>query len=225
MENKNFSIKEAYAVGWEKTKKHFFLIIGALVVMFFVSSAISLLGEPLTEDAPLVGLIFGLVSIAVMLLFGIGYYTILLKSYDGQDADLSDLFLHFALVPKYAVVVVLYALMVVAGMVLLIIPGLYFLVKYWFVLFVMVDTKKDIMTVLKTSAGISRGVWWKLFGFYIVIALTNTAGILLAGVGLLVTIPLTGFATVHVYRQLEYVTNGAIVKATDHHPLVAQKEV
>lgn len=68
--------------------------------------------------------------------------------------------------------------------------------------FVLLDSEADVWSALETSRRITRGARFELVVFYAVAVLLNIVGLLLAGVGLIVTIPLTWLAQAHAYRQL-----------------------
>ena len=52
---------------------------------------------------------------------------------------------------------------------------------------------------------VSKGYFWKIVLFSIMLALLNLCGAILLGIGLLVTIPISLFATAHFYDKMKIV--------------------
>jgi len=147
----------------------------------------------------------------IQLIMDIGFHKIFLLLHDGQDARVEDLFLHYKLFWKYLGTSILLALAIMVGLVLLIVPGVYWGLKYSFALLLVVDKEMSPLEAFRESAKITEGIKWKLLGLVVLIALINILGVIAFGVGLLVTIPLTAFAFVFVYRRLSHETAGEIV--------------
>jgi uncharacterized membrane protein len=94
---------------------------------------------------------------------------------------------------------ILYSLVIMLGFILLIIPGFIFLTTYMFYSYSLMDKNTGVRESFRVSKAMTKGKRWKLFGFIIVLALVNVVGMLLLGVGLLFTIPLTSIALASVY--------------------------
>lgn len=209
---KTFSIKEALKHGWDKMRQHFLFVVGVIAISFIISLVFDRLQDLLGDGAPLVGFIIFIASVYVSTVISIGSYKIFLKLNDGQHAELKDLYLHYRLFGKYFLGTILYLVIVVIGLILLIIPGIYFSIKYSFLPLILVDDEDvSISEAFSRSADITLGVKWKLLGFGIVVMLVLLLGALLLGIGLLVAIPVATFAFVHVYRKLGHETAGEVV--------------
>ena len=55
---------------------------------------------------------------------------------------------------------------------------------------------------LKLSYEMTTGHFMELFLFFLSVLVINVIGLLLFGIGLLVTVPITGIAGAYVYRKL-----------------------
>jgi uncharacterized membrane protein len=93
-------------------------------------------------------------------------------------------------------------LAVIDGLILLVIPGIFWAVKFSFSPLIVIDTKMGPVASMKESYAITKGNFWHLFVFWIVIGLINLVGVILFGIGLLITVPVSVFASIHVYREL-----------------------
>ncbi len=97
----------------------------------------------------------------------------------------------------------MYAVIVIFGAILLVIPGIMWAVKYQFFGYFILDQKSEPKEALKQSARITDGARWKVFGFIIVLSLLNIIGAMLFGIGLLITVPVTILSSAFVYQTLK----------------------
>jgi uncharacterized membrane protein len=131
-----------------------------------------------------------------------GFIRITLNVYDGEKPDTMDL---FGEVDKWLRVFfgsILYGLIVLGGLILLIVPGIYWGTKYFFFVYLIVDKDMGIMESIRASGELTQGHKWSLFLLWIVLGLINTLGAVICLVGLLVTIPLSLMAVIFVYHAL-----------------------
>lgn len=96
----------------------------------------------------------------------------------------------------------LYGLLVLVGLLLFIIPGIYFAVKYGLVGYNVVDKDATIGESFRLSAEATKGNKWNLLGLGMLILLINIAGIIALLYGLLVSIPISMLASAYVYNKL-----------------------
>lgn len=137
-----------------------------------------------------------------------GVIKISLKFCDGQKPKIDDIFSCAHLFFKYLIASIFYNLIIFAGFILLIIPGIIWSLKYWFYDYFIVDKELGPMQSLKASAMITKGARWQFFVFTCLLVLINLAGLLCFVVGLFATIPTSLVAAAHVYRQLLARTEG-----------------
>ena len=135
-------------------------------------------------------------------ILGWGLIVICLKIHDGETAKISDLFSQLKNILKYLGSTILYCLIVLGGLILLIVPGVMWAIKYQFFSYLIVDKKMGIMEALRKSAELTKGSRNKLFGFCILMGLINIAGAIALVIGLFATIPTTAIACAYVYRKL-----------------------
>ncbi len=57
---------------------------------------------------------------------------------------------------------------IVLGLILFIIPGIYFALRFMFVIPLIVDKDLDISEAMKQSTSLTRGIKWPLLGFILV---------------------------------------------------------
>ncbi|MEK9185685.1 MAG: YciC family protein, partial [Patescibacteria group bacterium] len=127
---------------------------------------------------------------------------IFLRISDGEKPKFNDIFKEYSLFWKFLGVSILMPIVVFVGLILLIVPGIIWAVRFSLAPLILVDTKIGPIASMKESWAITRGNFWKMLGFWIVIGLINLLGLLIIGVGLLITFPISTFAMIHVYRFL-----------------------
>jgi len=125
-----------------------------------------------------------------------------LRFCDNEKGRFADLFSQYPLFPQYIVGSILYGLIVFAGTILLIIPGIIWGIQFCFYDYFIVDKGLGPIEALKRSSAITKGVKWDLFAFFLILSGINLLGALCLLIGLFVTIPTTMVALAFVYRKL-----------------------
>ena len=196
-----FSKREAISFGWNLTKNNFgfFVLLLILVaVIYVVLNSIQYLAK---GKSPLI-LILYLIETIIRTIITMGLIKISLKFCDNEKAKISDLFSAYPLFLKYLIGSILYALIILGGLILLIIPGIIWSIQFQFFGYLIVDKGLGPIEALKESARITKGNKWNLFLFGILLGLIKILGALALLVGLFVTIPTAMIANAFVYRKL-----------------------
>jgi uncharacterized membrane protein len=184
-----FSIKESLKYGWAKMKENFQLTLFSTLLLVAVGA--------LTK-----GRVIGILAAIFMIIVRIGYTKIYLRMDDGEKPKFSDIFNEYSLFWKYLGVSILFPLAVLGGLILLIVPGIIWAVRFSFSMLIVVDSKMGPIAAMKESYALTKGSFWSLLLFWISIGLINFIGLILLGIGLLFTIPVSTFAIIQVYRKL-----------------------
>jgi uncharacterized membrane protein len=180
-----------------------FSIGGFVIGVSLLYFAINMLAGAWDEERfNLLSLILLIAGIVVTTIIQIGYTKIFLKLHDGGASSVKDLFTHYPLFWKYIGTNILYSLIVLGGFILLIVPGIIFALMYAFSLLIVVDKGTGPLGSLRQSKELTRGVKWDLFLFWLVVIGINVLGVIALGVGLLVSVPVSTLAFIHVYRKL-----------------------
>jgi uncharacterized membrane protein len=210
---KTFSIKEALSAGWEIVKKRFWFVVGTTLVYTLFNSSFKMRG--VDEYGPFswpfflaiipIGIIFWVISTVVQ----IGYAKIYLKLHHHHQAAFKELFTHWDLFWKYLGAMILYGFRVLLGFILLIVPGIVWAIKFQFIPLLVVDKGLGPVEAMRESGKMTEGHKWHLLKFGLVLMAVNLLGFLCFFIGLLVTIPLTVLAHIHIYRKLSHSHQGA----------------
>jgi uncharacterized membrane protein len=199
---KKFVISEAVQFGWDTTKSNIGFFIGLLIVVGLIEYVPDTIAAIIEADAPVLSIIIQIASFVLSAIIVMGVIKICLRFCDGEKGEFSDLFSCYPLFFKYLVGSILYGLIVAVGLILLIIPGIIWAIKFQFFDYLIVDKGLGPIDALEKSSEITRGVKWDLFLFAILLGIINLMGFLCLLVGLFVTIPITIVAMAFVYREL-----------------------
>lgn len=197
-----FSIKESFIFGWEAFKAHYRVFVPAMGISVAISFASEYVFNQHAPSLTIVGVVFTLGTIA-QLIIGMGLTKVALKITAGEPVAFDDVFSVTHLFFSYIGALILYALIVLGGFLLLIVPGLIWLVSYWFFPYALIDGERGAKAAFAEAKRISKGVRGHLFLLILVSGILNIAGVLAYFVGLFITIPVTVLAAAHVYRILQ----------------------
>jgi len=198
-----FCVNGAIREAWEAVKKNFFLYCGVLLVVLLLSFISGTVSSQFKENSPAIYIVLTLVIWFLSIIVKIGVLKINLLIAKGKEAGLLELFSHIELFLKFLVAGILYALMVVIGLLLLVVPGIYLALKYQFFGYLLVDKNMGPLEALKRSGEMTKGAMWDLFFLAVNIGALNLIGMVCLLVGSFVTVPIGWVATAKVYRELE----------------------
>jgi uncharacterized membrane protein len=91
---------------------------------------------------------------------------------------------------------------VVIGLVLLIAPGVYLMVAYFFVIPLIVDRRMNFWSAMETSRHTIGHIWFKMFGLFLLLLLLTLAGLLCFVVGILISTCVAFLAIVAAYADI-----------------------
>lgn len=197
---RTFSKREALSYGWQRFKERPLFLIGLFIITTVISAISGFVADSVQTGG--IGVVIGLIDFALQMLLGMGMTLILLRVYDQVDTDYTDLLEPLHLFWKYLAMTVLVLVVVIFGFLLLIIPGIIAGIALSFAAYLVIDRNMGPIEAMKESLRITHGHRWNLFIFGLAIFFLNILGAMFFGIGLLVTVPISALATVHVYRWL-----------------------
>lgn len=205
---KQFSKGEALSFGWETFKKYPWLLIAVTLTVSLIPFAVSFMfqlpfqSETSESSNPLM-LIGTIASNLLSVFFTIAMIKFSLKLVDGKTVEYQDIFnVKAEEFTRYLLGSIIYGIIVFVGFILLVIPGIYFAIKYQYFSYLILDKELSPMEGIKQSGKITQGHKWNLLLLYCILALIQIAGVIALLVGLLVAAPVTGLAYAYVYRKL-----------------------
>ena len=191
MKDTLFSKKELLQSGWAKTKEHFWLLLSVLMFVLLITWATGY---------------WWALSIVVSIFLSISIVTLSIDIADGRIPVFTDIFRkyrHWKIFVNYLISAILAGVIVLAGLLLIVVPGIYLAIRLQYYKFLIVD-KENISPVmaLKESWRMTEGHTWNLFLFMLLIILINFIGAMLLGIGLFVSVPVSLIAYAFLYRKL-----------------------
>ncbi len=202
MKNK-FSKKEAISYGWKTTKENF-KFLALTFILFVVSTTLpGILADSFkNNNGAFFAFLTNLAGWVLELTVSLGIIFIGLKIYENKKTYYKDLYAKINLFIPYLFGSIIYSVIVIAGFLLLIIPGIIWSLKFQYFSYAMVDKNLGPIDALKESSRITKKVKINLLLFNILLILINILGMLALGIGLLLTVPTTLLANVYVYKHL-----------------------
>ena len=190
-----------------KANVFYFVAVFVIVsVVYGVIERMETLGESLPFPAEVM-IRFGYV-IAVALV-EISIINVALKMARGGEAKFDHLISAMPVFIKYLIASLLYYMLIFAGFLLLVIPGIYLAIKYGFYGYLIVDEDLDPLEAFKMSARMTDGIKLELFFYHILLFFINILGLLCFFVGVYISWPVTRLALAHVYLDLKEQARGS----------------
>lgn len=203
MKGDKFPISESVRYGWDTFKANVGFFIVLLIIICLINAFFSVFSSLFARDLPFFAFLFNLGSILAGIVINIVTIKIALKFCDGDTRPtMEDISFSASLFYKFVLGYFLYALIVLAGFLLLIVPGIIWSIKYLYIVYLIVDKEMGPLEAMRKSAEITNGVKWELFAFTLLLMVINVAGIMFFIIGLIVTIPVTMVAMAYMYRRL-----------------------
>jgi uncharacterized membrane protein len=194
-------LAEAVQFGWRTVREFPLFLVGTILVAIGVPWLIDWGASVALDEGGQFAM--GLVSLATSATLTLGLAKIYLRFRDGERPIFENLFDGLAHFHKYLGACIIVSFAVMMGLLLLIVPGIVFLIRLWFLGFVIVDSKAGPLEAIQQSWDISRGHTKSLLGFFFILIGLNLLGLICLGVGVLVTLPISGLALAHIYRTLK----------------------
>jgi uncharacterized membrane protein len=148
-----------------------------------------------------------IVSIAAVLVqwwLYLGLMRIALAAHEGRPVSVQMLFGEsWRTLLQYAIVAIVTGVLTFIGLILIIVPGIIVSVMLSIAPLLLLDRHVSGVVALKESRRLTKGHRMNIFLFFLVIGVLNIVGAVLAGIGLLITVPVSLLAFVYAYKQIE----------------------
>lgn len=202
MTSHSFTVKEALSYGWETFKKEWRFLVAVFGIAFLASMVPSMLRDWAQENAPQMRFIFSIIGWVVQMITNIGLFIISLKIVDGKKPKIADLYKHYNLLLNYFLGSLIYGAVLIGGLILLIIPGIIWGIKYQYTTNLIIDKKMSPLDAFKKSGKITEGRKMKLFYLGLAFMGLSLLGLITFGLGLFITWPIISLSGAYVYRKL-----------------------
>ncbi len=197
-----FSREKALRFGWDTFRKDIFFWSGLALFVVLVQSSSMLTEQYLKDQLGQYMILVQAFSWFWQAVVGMGLVRVTLNVVDGKTADTRDFFSCFQFFLRYLVASLAFGMLVVLGLLLFIVPGIFIGIKLQFYEYFIIDKNMGIADSFVSSAKTTRGLVPELFILAVIILALNVVGFFTLGIGILVTVPISKIAITHVYRQL-----------------------
>ena len=202
MKDDRISIRQAFKIASPILKKRFGLFTAVLLALFGAWVAL----EIVVIAGQRFGILLWAAAHVAFLIFAagveVGFLQICLALCDGGKPTYADAFTQLTLGPKFLAGQMLYLLMIVIGLLLLVVPGIYLGVRYALFGFCLATGETNLMRSFQRSAILSTGSKTYLLWILVFLLVLNVLGASLLGIGLFITVPLSVLMMTTIYRQL-----------------------
>lgn len=195
MNEQPFTIGGVIKEGWELTKANLGFLLGYQIIIYIV-----VLLTAIPPENPKWA-IFHLLASLFIILAKMGLYKSILLITVGIQPTFAQLYQNWRLIIYWILANFFFGILVTIGLILLIVPGCYWLAKYGLFPFFLLDKGIGPINAMKQSGLATKGIRWHIFLLFLACFGLNILGLLLFGIGLLFTLPITLFAVALVYRQ------------------------
>ena len=198
-----FSVRDSLLYGWRTFQDALPFFVGIAALILGISFILGFVSDELTR-AGADGWSFAVDALSLLVAFAVeaGFIALLLSVYDRKQYRYKNFSVSVPTILRYIAASVLYALIVLLGLVLLVVPGLVWAVTYGFYGYAVVDKGLSAAEALSYSRAITKGKRWRIFALSAFVIAANMAGMMFFGIGLLITIPITALAWTRAYRAL-----------------------
>ena len=158
------TVRNVVRRSWDVFKAHWGTLWLVIIIFAVVESVMSGLTDAVTKQGGgiLVAAAITVIGIIVSLLLRIGLVRITLTLADDGKASLKELYLGSQYLLRYLFASILYGILVIVGFLLLLIPGIYWSLKYGQYRMLIVDKNLGVLDSFKESARITADKKWKI---------------------------------------------------------------
>ncbi len=199
--NTEFSMVDSFSFGWKALWPNRVILVQAMGTFVLIMVARGVL-TLMAGHSLLLQLVVAVLALCGEVVVGVGITSLSLAIVDGKGFVYRDLFLPLGVVVRYVAANLLVGVIVILGLILLVIPGLYAITRFCMVRYAALEEGGDAFAVLARSSRLTDGIKWRLLGFLLVLVGINILGALVFLVGLVVSVPLSMLAFAHLYREV-----------------------
>ena len=200
---KPFPRDESIKFGFNTAKANVAFFIPLLLIVFIVDNLSGTVGGYIKNNS-LASFVLFIIFWLISMIAELGLVKISLKFVDKKKPSFSDLFSESSLVLRFIGATFLYFIIVAAGLILLIVPGVIWAVQFGYYKYAIVDKNAGVLESLQTSSKATKGNRRNIFKLNLLFLLINLLGVVALLIGLFVSIPTTIVASAYVYRKLAH---------------------
>ncbi len=196
-------ISDLFHKAWKSLKAQIWVLVGLVIGYIIISLLINaFIPTPSNGNIGIAGIVIMLISLLFYLIFTLGYTKNLFQALDGEEPQFSAYGQMSRKIFTYLFASLIYGIIVIIGLILLLIPGIYLILRLQFYPMSIVEENTGVIESLKRSWEITRGSERQLFFLMLAILGIVILGHLALLIGVFIAIPLTGLMSCYAFRKL-----------------------
>lgn len=188
----DFDIKESFLVAWSLFKAQAILHVMYMMLVLSIQGLVVIY----LKDYVLV------YSVLLAPPLYTGFFLVANKISAGEPVIYPDFFGGFRFWIPMVTISLLTQVLIAFGLLALVIPGIYLAVAYLFSTLMAIFGGMDVWSAMEWSRKLITRNWWRFFALFLILVVINVIGLLLAGIGLLITLPITFLVLYVVFEKL-----------------------
>lgn len=197
-------VGEVLDFAWDRLKEHFWKLVGISVVAFFPQ----IIFEMLKKSMGPIAILFVVILLIFSFVVNLGQIRIALKLVQRNNFKFKEAFpTEPESIINFIGVLCVTGLFICIGLILFVIPGIYFAYKYLYASYFVIDQKMSIGQALEASAKLTHGYKWQLMKFTMMYLLIILVGVMAFGIGLCVAIPMVWISKAYIFEKLRTASN------------------
>lgn len=212
--NTDWSIGEVLKTAGEKQvgfKLTYFMAIGLYAL---ISIGISLAQDATVgTSGDIAASLIGIIVTLILFPLGVGLGLLGIRRAAGKETAVSTLWEPYNQAIPLIVMFVLMAVLIVAGFLLLVLPGIYLSIAYSFAPYLVVEKNMGAWEAMETSRKAITRYWWRYFGLMLVAMLLIIIGSIPLLIGLIWVLPIVAIATGEVFAKTFESSEGEALEA------------
>jgi uncharacterized membrane protein len=204
-------VGSSYSNGWRQLWKYFLelLLIGIIGALIGVPAGISGWTQGVIPAVSVLSILGFAYSILIVGPVDYGVSFAYLKAAREDKIEIKDMFEAFQNYLNAVLANILVSVIVILGLAFLIIPGIIFACKLAFTPYLVVDRKMEVMEAIKESWRMTNGHAWTVFLIALLAIPISIAGLMVFGVGFIVSLMWITLAFASLYHSVSLTTTAS----------------
>ena len=180
---------------------YFLVFLGLMIVIAGIGFVLGSTGA----DAAVFGilnLVLQVVMMLVVLPMSIAILVMGMRHANSASVSAGEVFRHFDSMGKLFLCYLLQTVMIIIGMILLVLPGIYLAFAYMYAMPLIVEKKMGVWAAMEASRKAVTKVWFRFVGLLIVMGVINLIAAIPLGLGWIWTIPWSVLTVAMVYQKI-----------------------
>ena len=196
-----FTISEVFKTSWQALKSQIWVLVGLYIGYVILAMIINLLITP--QLTSVIGITISYaIGLLLVSIFSLGYIKNMFQTLDGEEPQFSAYGQQASKVLTYLVAYVLFMIIISIGLLLVVLPGIYLILRLQFFGAFIVEENAGIIDCFKKSWAITKGQGMNLFILFLTMLGIGIVGVLLLIVGWFIAFPLINIMQCYVFRKL-----------------------